>query len=311
VFFHVISNDSARVAALRAGDVQLIEAVPARDAAALASTPGIEVARATSLRLIFLFLDQGRDASPGLADADGRPLARNPFKDRRVRRALSLAIDRDAIVRHVMEGQAAPTGQLLPAGMTGHDPELRPDPHDPEQAKRLLAEAGWGQGFRLALAGPSDRYVNDEKILQAVAQAWERAGVRTRVEAMPSAAFFGRLASSAFSAALVGWATATQEPNTTFVALLATPDRARGHGTANPMGYSNPRLDGMIDRALATPGREPRAALWREATRLAVVEDAALLPLHHQVNVWAMRRGLSYTARADELTLAMGLRPSP
>jgi peptide/nickel transport system substrate-binding protein len=311
VTFRIIPNDSARIAALRANDVQLIESVPARDAASLAAGPDTRLSRTTSVRLIFISLDQGRDASPGIADAEGRPLTRNPLKDRRVRRALSLAIDREAIVRQVMEGQAAGTGQLMPAGLMGHDPGLRPDAYDPAQAGRLLAEAGWGQGFRLTLAGPGDRYVNDERIIQAVAQGWERAGIRTRVEAMPSALFFGRLASGAFSAALVGWATATDEPNTSFVALLATPDRTRGRGAANPMGYSNPRLDALIDRALATLDREARAALWRQATRLAVVEDAALLPLHHQVNTWAMRRGLGYAARADELTLAMGLRPAP
>jgi peptide/nickel transport system substrate-binding protein len=311
VTFRVISNAAARVAALRAGDVTLIEAVQPRDAAALGRDPSLAVARATSVRLVYVALDQGRDASPELADAEGRPLARNPLKDVRVRRALSLAIDRDGIVRQVMEGQAAAAGQLLPAGLTGTDPDLRPDPFDPARARALLAEAGWGGGFRLALAGPNDRFVNDEQVLQAVAQMWERVGVRTRVEAMPSAVYFGRFAAGAFSAALNSWGHGGGEPNTYLAALLATADRARGRGTANPTGYSNPRLDAAIDRALATAGREARAVAWREATRLALAEDAALLPLHHQVNVWAMRRGLAYAPRMDELTLATQLRPAP
>jgi peptide/nickel transport system substrate-binding protein len=311
VTFKIVGNAAARVAALRAGDVQLIEAVPPRDAAALERDPSLAVARTASVRLVYIALDQGRDASPGLADAEGRPLDRNPLKDVRVRRALSLAIDREAIRRHVMEGQAVPAAQLLPSGMTGTDPDLRPAPSDPARARALLGEAGWGGGFRLALAGPNDRFVNDEQILQAVAQMWERVGVRARVEAMPSAVYFARFATGAFSAALASWGHSSGEPNTYLAALLATPDRARGRGTANTLGYSNPRVDGLVDRALATAEREARAGLWREAARLALAEDAALLPLHHQVNIWATRRGLAYAARMDEWTLVTGLRPAP
>ena len=131
------------------------------------------------------------------------------------------------------------------------------------------------------------------------------------MEAMPSAVYFSRFAAGAFSAALASWGHGSGEPNTYLAAALATPDRARGRGTVNTLGYSNPRLDALIDRAHQTPEREARAALWREATRLALAEDAALLPLHHQVNIWATRRGLGYTARMDESTLVTGLRPAP
>jgi peptide/nickel transport system substrate-binding protein len=311
VTLRIVSNASARVAALRAGDVDLIEAVPPRDTAALERDPRLAVARITSVRMVYLALDQSRDASPGVADVEGRPLARNPLKDVRVRRALSLAIDREAMVSQVMDGQAVATGQLLPAGMMGTDPALRPEPADPARARTLLAEAGWGGGFRLTLAGPNDRIVNDDQILQAVAQMWERVGVHTRVEAMPSAVYFSRLAAGTFSAALNSWGSTTGEPNTYLTALLATPDRARGRGTLNTMGFADPRLDALIDQALGTAERDTRAALWRTATRLALVEDAALLPLHHQINLWAMRRGLAFTAHPDEWTIVTRLRPAP
>jgi peptide/nickel transport system substrate-binding protein len=311
VTFRIVANDAARIAGLRAGDLDLIEAVPARDSAALEHDPRTAVARATSVRLVYIALDQGRDVSPDVADAEGRPSTRNPLKDVRVRRALSLAIDRDALVGQVMEGQAVATGQLLPSGMAGTDPQLRPDRFDPARARALLTEAGWGGGFRLTLAGPNNRLIKDEQILQAVAQMWERVGVRTRVDAMPSAVYFGRFAAGAFSAALASWGHGSGEPNTYLSALLLTPDRARGRGTANTMGYSNPHLDALVDRALATRERVARAALWREATLLALAEDAAILPLHHQVNIWATRRGLAYTPRMDELTLVTALRPAP
>jgi peptide/nickel transport system substrate-binding protein len=128
---------------------------------------------------------------------------------------------------------------------------------------------------------------------------------------MPSAVYFGRLAAGTFSAALNSWGSATGEPNTYLTALLATPDRARGRGTINTMGFADPRLDALIDQALAESGRDPRAALWRAATRLALTEDVGLLPLHHQVNLWAMRRGLAFTAHPDELTIVTRLWPAP
>ncbi|MBW8269843.1 ABC transporter substrate-binding protein [Caldovatus aquaticus] len=310
VAFRVIAGDSARVAALRAGDVQLIEAVPARDAASLARDPALALARAPSLRLIYLSLDVARAPSPGVSDAEGRPLARNPLADRRVRRALSLALDREAIVGRLMEGQAVAAGQLQPDGLGVADPALRPDPYDPDAARRLLAEAGWSGGFRLTLAGPNDRYVNDEKILQAVAQYWERIGVRTRVEALPSAVFFGRSAAGAFSAQLGGWLTTSAEPANMVAALLLTPGRAPGWGVANRAGYSSAEVEALYTRAIAEPHRDLRLRHWREAVSAAMA-DAPILPLHHQVNIWATRRGLTYTPRPDEFTLAAGLRPDP
>ena len=311
VVFRVIANDAARVAALRAGDVQLIEAVPVHDAASLAGDPAVALARAPSLRLIYLALDVARVPSPGVSDADGRRLAaRNPLADRRVRRALSLAIDREAIVGRLMEGQAVATGQLQPAGLGVADPALRPDPYDPGMARRLLAEAGWGGGFGLTLAGPNDRYVNDERILQAVAQYWERVGVRTRVEALPSAVFFSRSAAGAYSAQLTGWLTNSAEPANMVAALLLTPGRAPGWGVANRSGYSSAELEAIYARVTAEPLRDQRLRDWHALVRIAMA-DAPVLPLHHQVNIWATRRGLIYTPRPDEFTLATELRPAP
>ena len=310
ITFRVIGNDSARVAALRAGDVQLIEIVPPRDVPMLERDPNVTLFRAPGVRLIYIALDAGRDNSPGVADLDGRPMERNPLRDTRVRRALSVAIDRDAIRRQIMEGQSVPAGQMQAVGLGVADPELRPDAYDPARARRLLAEAGWGQGFRLIFAGPTDRYVNDERILQAVAQYWERIGIRVRVEAMPSNVFFPRSAQRAFSAAMTGWQSAAFEPNNIFAPVLLTEDRARGWGTVNRHNYSNPRVDEIYTRAVVMMDTEQRHRLWREAMRIAM-EDAAVLPLHHQVNIWATRRGFSYEPRADEYTLATSLSSAP
>jgi peptide/nickel transport system substrate-binding protein len=309
VTYRFIGNDSARLAALKAGDVDLIDQVPTRDVADLGRDTRLQVVTKAGVRNIYLHLDQGREQTPGVADNQGRPLAQNPLRDVRVRRALSLAINREGIVRQIMDGQAVPSGQLLPAGSVGHDPELRPDPFDPERARALLAEAGFPQGFQLTLHGPNDRYVNDAQILQALAQMWARIGVRTRVEAMPSNVYFARSVRDEFSVGLLGWGTGTGEPDSPLGNLLATADRSRGRGATNRSLYSNPRLDAVLDRALATIELPAREALYREATRIAM-EDLAIIPLHHQVNIWAARRGLLFEPRNDERTMAMSLRPT-
>ncbi|WP_203072079.1 ABC transporter substrate-binding protein [Falsiroseomonas ponticola] len=298
--FRPVPADPVRLAALLAGDLDLIEALPTADLARLQARRGFAVARAPSMRFVYLALDQGRDESPGLADLQGRALARNPLKDVRVRRALSLAINRGAIVAQVMDGQATPTGQMLPDDLPSAVPNLPPDRFDPLAARRLLEEAGWAEGFRLRLATSNDRLPNDEKVAQAVAQMWGRIGVRTEVDALPAAVYAGRFTAGAFTAALGSWGTAQGEPNTYFTALLATRDAARGQGSWNASHYANPRLDALVERALATPGDAMRHALWQEATRIALVEDAALLPLYHQVNIWAMRAGLAVEPRRDE-----------
>ncbi|WP_424814390.1 ABC transporter substrate-binding protein [Roseococcus sp. YIM B11640] len=310
VTYRFIGNDSARLAALKAGDVDLIDQVPTRDVAELRRDGRLAIHSATSLRNIYLYLDQWRDQTPFATDLQGRPLPSNPLRDLRVRRALSLAINRQGIAAQVMDGQATPSGQLLPAGAVGHDPALTPDTQDLDAARRLLAEAGYPQGFQISLHGPNDRYVNDAQILQAIAQMWARVGVRTRVEALPSSAFFSRSGRDEFSVGLLGWGTGTGEPDSPLGNLLATIEPARGRGASNRSHYSNPRFDALVDQALGTIDLAAREAVYREATGLAIREQA-IIPLHHQVNIWASRRGLAYEARNDERTLAMSLRPAP
>lgn len=305
----IVSQDAARVTALLSGAVDAIEAVPPRDAARIAADPRFHLARVRSARLVYLAPSQGETA-PGLTDARGTTPARNPLRDVRVRRALSMAINRDALVSQVMEGRASAAGQFLPPDQPASVPDLPPDAHRPDEARRLLAAAGWPDGFRLVLSGPNDRLPNDERILQAVAQMWERVGIRVAVQTMPAVAYFPRFVRGEFGLGLSSWSGTSGEPNTFLVALLATRDRQRGRGSMNPTGYANPRLDALIDRALATAEAPARYAAWAEATRLALVEDQAILPLLHLVNIWGMRRGLDYEARADELTMAMGFRPT-
>jgi peptide/nickel transport system substrate-binding protein len=306
----IIPRDPTRVAALLAGEVRAIENVPTADLARLATHREVVLHRTTSNRFIYLHMDSARDRSPFVADAAGRPLERNPLRDARVRRAMSMAINRQAIAERVMDGAAVPTGQLLPAGLFGYVPGLRAPAPDPEGARKLLAEAGYPDGFSVVLHTPNDRYVNDEQVAQAVAGMLSRAGIRTRVEAMPSAVFFSRGNNLEFSLLLAGWAAATGEASSSLRSLLATFDKARGMGVSNRGRYSNPKVDQLTDKGLGTLDDAAREKLFQAATEVAMA-DMGVIPLYHQVAVWATRRGIGFSPRTDEATWAHELRPAP
>jgi peptide/nickel transport system substrate-binding protein len=308
VTFRIITSDPTRVAALMAGDVRAIDNVPTADLARVLKDPGLSLYRVVSHRVMYLHLDSSRDKSPFVTDKAGRPLERNPLKDVRVRRALSRAINRQALVDRVMEGAARPTGQLMPEGMFGYTPALKPEPYDPDGAKKLLAEAGYPNGFGLTLHGPNNRYVNDEQIAQAIAQMLTRVGVATRVETMPSSVYFSRANKLEFSLILVGWGSDTAEASSPLKALLATYSKEKGMGQANRGRYSNPKVDAALEQALATVDDARREKLLQQATEIAMT-DLGIIPLYHQENLWATRKGVGYAPRADERTFAHEFRP--
>lgn len=308
ITYRMITNDSARTAALLAGDVDFIDQVPTADLTRLRGDQRLAMSEVTGLRLIYLSFDHHReDASPFVTDAEGRPLPRNPLRDVRVRRALSMAIDRQAIVDRVMEGAGTPSAQFFPPGVFSfiHDfPAQRPDP---EAARRLLAEAGFPQGFRITLHGPNDRYPNDGRVIQAIGQMWTRLGVRTAVEAQPWTTFVARAGRGEFSAFLIGWGS-NPEGSHPLRNLIATPDRERGWGASNRGRYSNRAIDGQLEAALREIDDARREQLLIAAQR-AAFEDVAIVPLYIQTNIWAMRRNLQHASRTDELTRAQDIRP--
>jgi peptide/nickel transport system substrate-binding protein len=282
--------------------------VPSADLARLRRDPRVGVFEIQGLRLIFLQADFSRDGSPpNVSDNEGRPLEGNPFKDQRIRRALSIAINREALAERVMEGAAQPAGQWLPPGVYSHNPDVPVPAFDPEAARRLLAEAGFPNGFRLTLHSPNDRYPNDARAAQAIAQMWSRIGIRTEVVALPWTGFSARAARQEFAMRLTGWGSTTGEASYLLANVLGTYDTAARRGASNAGRYSNPALDALTDRATATIDAQEREVLLRQAVRLAT-DEVALVPLFHLVNSWAARRGLRYEPRMDERTLAMGLR---
>jgi len=208
-----------------------------------------------------------------------------------------------------MEGEAVASGQLLADGMFGTTRNLKVEPYDPEGAKKLLAEAGYPDGFGITIHAPNNRYVNDAKIAQAVAQMLTRIGIACKVEAMPSATFFPQATDLKFSFMVLGWSSGTGEASSPLKALLATYNKDKGFGTANRGRYSNPRVDALLEEALATVDDPKREALLQRATELAI-NDTGIIPLHFQVNLWATRDGITYLPRTDENTLAHKFRPA-
>jgi ABC-type transport system substrate-binding protein len=249
--------------------------------------------------------DFSRDGEePFITDNDGNKLAKNPLKDLRVRQALSVAINRTGLVERVMQGTAVATGQWLPPGTFGYAPTVGVPPYDPNAAKGLLADAGFPHGFRVTLHTPNDRYPNDAATAQAVAQMWTRIGVQTTVEALPWASYSVRAARQEFSIGLIGWGSNTAEAGYTLVNVVGTYDPAVGRGSSNSGRYSNPALDALTDRALATLDDATRERMLIEDVGTAMAQ-VPFIPLYQMINSWASRKGIVYEPRKDERSLAM------
>jgi peptide/nickel transport system substrate-binding protein len=309
VSYRLVTDGAARIAMLRTGEADIIDQVPTRDAADLKANPKVVVTAQPGQRLIYLAPDASRAVSPFVTDAAGKPLEANPLRDPRVRRALSLAINREGLKDRIMDGYAAPTGQLMPAGLSGFEPAITVDPYDVERAKKLLADAGYPSGFGLTLHGPNNRYANDSKLVEAIAQMWTRIGVKTAVDVMPAASFFSRALRAEFSIRLTGWASDTGEASSNLTELIASsnPDKGRG-AVFMPDRYANPKVDTIIEQSLATIDQDKRESLYREAERLAM-PDMPIIPIHHQVNIWGVRKGLTFHARMQERTNAWDIEP--
>ena len=300
VNYRLISNNGARTAALQAGDVDLIDSVSTRDVPTLQKDPRLVINAPPGQRLIYIYMDTERPTTPFAFDMAGKPLEKNPLKDLRVRQALSLAINREGLKTQIMDGFAMPAGQLLPEGAVGFVPELKPDPYDPTKAKKLLADAGYGGGFQLTLAGPNDRYVNDSKLVEAIAQMWTRVGVKTSVDTKPAAMFFSEGARDVYTADLTGWQSDTGEASSSLVQIFASVNVEKGRGAQpKPSHFARADVDLVVEKSLATFDPAAREKLYQQATKMGMAEQA-IIPLHHQMNITALKKGFSMLPRMQE-----------
>lgn len=303
VRFVPVPSSGPRLAGLLAGDFDVIENPAARDLPRIKGTPGFGYVVTPSNRVLFLQLDVGRNPSPLVTSSDGR----NPLQDVRVRRAMSMAIDRNAIVTRIMSGMGTPASQFLPDGMFGalpHAPELK---YDADGAKKLLAQAGYPNGFEITISATNDRYVNDSQIAQAVAQYLAHVGIKVRVDAMTRSVFFPKRAKREFSVALGGWSSDTGEASSFLQYWVASFTSANGVGTSNYGRYSNPELDKIFLQATVTMDPAQRKGLLQQAVAMTLT-DLPSIPLYFESSSWAFRKGLTYEGRADEYTLATSIK---
>jgi peptide/nickel transport system substrate-binding protein len=304
-----ITNNASRLAALLAGDVDAIEGVPTTDLASVKANPALVFAQKISGRIVYFYVDSGRDPTPLVSAKDGTPLPHNPLADVRVRRALSIGINRAAIADRVMAGLGYPTANLVPGTLFGYDPTLKVPDYDPDGAKKLLAEAGYPDGFAMTINGPNDRLVNDAQIVQAVAQMYARIGIAEKVDTLPMAAYAGRGAKGDFSFGLIGFGSQTGESSSTLRAIIACQDPKSGGGLYNWSHYCNHDVDAFLARALTTADDSARLTLLQKAAHLAI-DTGAIIPLHFQATTWAARQGIGITPRTDERTFAASFHPA-
>jgi peptide/nickel transport system substrate-binding protein len=303
----VIAKDPSRLASLLAGQVDAIDAVPIPDLERLRKDGKFALFRGPAALVHYVALDSHRDVSPFVTAKDGKPLAVNPLKDPRVRKALSLALNRDAISRRIMEGSAIPASQMLPEQFPSSSRSLKPDPFDVPRAKALLKEAGWGDGFRLVLHATGDRYPNDSAVAQAIAQMWTRLGIKAEVEALPGAVFFTRASKQEFSAFSAQYG--AEDSMNSLRALVATYDPSKGYGTANRTRYSNPVVDSLLTESLTTMDEELRQQKLERAINFAIA-DQPLIPVFFPSFDFAAKKGLTVTPRAQRRFNAMMVTPA-
>jgi peptide/nickel transport system substrate-binding protein len=293
VVYTPIANDATRVAAILSGEVDVMEPVPVQDIARINASPNAKVLTGPELRTIFLGMDQKRDELL-YSSVKGK----NPFKDKRVRQAFYQAIDIEGIKRTVMRGASAPTALLVGPGINGFVPELNKRlPYDPEAAKKLLAEAGYPNGFEVTMNCPNDRYVNDAGICQAVAANLARVGVKINLAAETKGTYFPKILRRDTSFYMLGWTPTTYDSHNALNALTACPDD-KGTGQFNLGAYCNPKLDALTTKIQAETDKAKRTAMIKEAFEIHSA-DIGHLPVHQQALAWAVGKNVDMVQLGD------------
>jgi peptide/nickel transport system substrate-binding protein len=311
ISIRILPNNAARIAALLAGDVDLIEDVPPEQVATVRQS-GAQVFARPSDRVMYLLPNVGAEKLPLLTDADGNPLDKNPMRDLRVRQAISKAIDRKALIEHVLYGEAVPDGQIVPEGFGGYDPAIKPEAYDPAAAKQLLTEAGYPRGFGLTIACTNDRYVNDAQICQALAQMLSRVGLAAKVQTMPGSVFFGAVKNGKNPMPLILYGSSsgsTRDATHVLSLVLHSNDPKRDFGQSNRGDFRDANLDRLIEEAAfgLGPDREQKLSVaMAEGIRLL-----AAIPLYNQMTIAAARKGIDFTPRMDEQLVATSAVPAP
>ena len=291
--FTPIQNPATRVAALLSGEVDFIQDVPVQDLGRVEAESGVGVITAAQNRVIFFGLDVGSD-DLALDDVDGA----NPFADLRVRQAMEIAINREAIQQVVMRQQSSPAGVIMPPPVNGWTEALDAYPaYDIAAARALMEEAGYADGFTIQLDCPNDRYINDEAICQAAVGMFAQIGITVNLSALPRAQHFPLIANDETDFYMLGWGVPTYDSEYIFNFLYHT--RTDGRGSWNGTNFSDPAMDEMIVSLASETDLDARnatiATLWEMAE-----ENLIYLPIHNQVLNWGISDGWQTVVDADD-----------
>lgn len=297
--YRPIANAATRTAALKSGEIDFVLDPPVQDIPSLREDANLKVWDGSELRVLFLGFDQNRDELL-YSNVKGK----NPFKDKRVRLALYQAIDVQALKVQVMRGAAIVTGLALSAG-TGAGVPASMDkryPYDPAAAKKLLAEAGYGNGFGFTLTCPNDRYINDEKICAAVAAMWAKLGLDVKVEAIPKANYFPKAEKRDVSAYLLGWGGGSSDAIFILKPVMHSKNAASGAGDANYGDAKNEELDTLIDKLEGEMNPALRQDMINRAAKI-MQDEVHVIPLYRQSIAWASRKNVIVVHRPNNLLI--------
>ena len=292
VVFTPIGNDATRVAALLSGEVDVMEPVPVQDIDRVNSSANTRAITGPELRTIFLGMDQKRDELL-YSNVKGK----NPFKDKRVRQAFYQAIDIKGIKKTVMRGASNPSAQLVGPGINGFQPEMKRLPYDVEAAKKLMAEAGYPNGFEVSMNCPNDRYVNDGRICQTVAANLSRINVKFNLQAETKGTYFPKVLRRDTSFYMLGWTPATYDAHNVMNAIMRCVDD-KGAGQFNLGAYCNPKVDELTLKVQAETDKDKRNAYIKEAFDLHAA-DVGHIPLHQQALAWGVNKKVKLVQLAD------------
>jgi peptide/nickel transport system substrate-binding protein len=291
--FTPVKNDATRAAALITGEIDMMEPVPLQDMEKFSANSELKVMQGPELRTIFLGMDQSRNELL-FSNVKGK----NPLKDKRVRQAIYQAIDETAIARAIMRGAATPSGEMVAPGIHGFVKDLNTRlPYDTAAAKKLLADAGYPNGFEIGMNCPNDRYVNDAQICQAVAAMLAKIDVKVELTAETKANYFPKILSRNTSFYLLGWTPGSYDAHNALFALMMSPG-PNGRGQFNLGSYSNPRLDELGDKIASEVDIKKRDAMIAEAFKIHE-DDIGHIPLHQQALAWGMKKNVDLVQLAD------------
>ena len=281
-----IKEPSTRFAALVSGQADIVSGVPVELYSKIVDNQKLSIVSRPARRSVFLAL--GNDPN-------------SPVSDIRVRKAMYMAINEDEIIEKIMRGHAAPAAQIPDPPTIGYNADIQRLEYDPERARELLAEAGYADGFSITLTGPNDRYVQDEKIAEAVAKYLAKVGIDVKLDVKPKSVFFPEVFEGSLEFYLIGWFDGTFDMGRTYFKLIHSRDKESGFGSLNGANFSDPTVDILLEATADIVDRAERKLVLQDLNKIAMTDKIAVIPLHYQEDLYAVQKGkhIQFTPRPD------------